>query len=71
MGKVRNVFQINFKIIKILFIRRTLIHYYYQWKSLPAVIQLEKVKEEKKRKWREKVWEILPNYDPIFDVIYN
>ncbi|KAK4876230.1 hypothetical protein RN001_012652 [Aquatica leii] len=47
-----------------------LLHYFYQWKSLPAVIALEKAKEAKKRKWREKVWEILPDYKPVIDNSY-
>ncbi|KAG5897473.1 hypothetical protein JTB14_031099 [Gonioctena quinquepunctata] len=48
--------------------RRILFHYFYQWRSLKAVNQLEKAKEQKKRKWREKVWEILPNYKPPTDL---
>ncbi|KAJ3660902.1 hypothetical protein Zmor_005329 [Zophobas morio] len=44
--------------------RRILFHSFYQWRSLPAVIQLEKSKEMKMKKWREKVWAILPNYKP-------
>ncbi|XP_074029729.1 uncharacterized protein isoform X2 [Leptinotarsa decemlineata] len=47
---------------------RILFHYFYQWKSLKAVNQLEKAKELKKRKWREKVWEILPDYLPVSDL---
>ncbi|XP_022918028.2 coiled-coil domain-containing protein 191 isoform X1 [Onthophagus taurus] len=49
------------------FERKILIHHFYLWKSLPAVIQLEKAKEAKKRKWREKVWEIIPDYKPYGD----
>ncbi|KAK9877049.1 hypothetical protein WA026_016078 [Henosepilachna vigintioctopunctata] len=37
---------------------------FFQWKSLPTVLKLEKVKEERKQKWRKKVWEILPDYQP-------
>lgn len=44
--------------------RRLLFQYFHQWRYLPTVIQLEKSKEETKRKWREKVWEILPDYRP-------
>ncbi|KAL1497294.1 hypothetical protein ABEB36_008283 [Hypothenemus hampei] len=44
--------------------RRLLFQYFYMWKSLPVIVQLEKAKEEKKRKWREKVWEIIPDYQP-------
>ncbi|XP_044272276.1 inner centromere protein-like [Tribolium madens] len=47
--------------------RRIVIHYFYQWRSLPAVIQLEKSKEQKMKKWREKVWEVLPDYKPPSD----
>ncbi|XP_066260537.1 coiled-coil domain-containing protein 191 [Euwallacea similis] len=43
-------------------IRRILFQYFYLWRSLPVVLKLERAKEEKKRKWREKVWEILPDY---------
>ncbi|KAK5645485.1 hypothetical protein RI129_006785 [Pyrocoelia pectoralis] len=46
---------------------RILIHYFYQWKSFPAIMVIERAKEEKKRKWREKVWEILPDYKPVLD----
>ncbi|KAF2905752.1 hypothetical protein ILUMI_00429 [Ignelater luminosus] len=46
---------------------RILLHYFYLWKLLPAVMKLEKAKEEKKRKWREKVWEILPDYTPAVE----
>ncbi|KAI4453224.1 hypothetical protein MML48_scaffold00002783 [Holotrichia oblita] len=49
--------------------RRILVQYFYQWKSLPAVIKLERAKEEKKRKWREKVWEIIPDYEPCTKMI--
>uniref|UniRef100_A0AAR5PN76 Sfi1 spindle body domain-containing protein n=1 Tax=Dendroctonus ponderosae TaxID=77166 RepID=A0AAR5PN76_DENPD len=44
--------------------RKLLFQCFYQWRSLPVVIQLEEAKEEKKRKWREKVWDILPDYRP-------
>ncbi|XP_030758707.1 coiled-coil domain-containing protein 191 [Sitophilus oryzae] len=44
--------------------RRMLFHYFYLWKSLPAVLQLEKARDERKRKWREKVWEVLPDFKP-------
>ncbi|RZC31882.1 calponin -likey domain-containing protein, partial [Asbolus verrucosus] len=44
--------------------RRMLFHFFYQWRSLPAVMQLEKAKEQKKKKWRERVWEVLPDYEP-------
>ncbi|XP_050304953.1 coiled-coil domain-containing protein 191 [Anthonomus grandis grandis] len=47
--------------------RKMLFQYFYQWRSLPAVLQLEKAKEERKRKWREKVWQILPDYRPPED----
>ncbi|KAF5291180.1 hypothetical protein FQA39_LY14422 [Lamprigera yunnana] len=46
---------------------RIKIHYFYQWRSFPAVMVIERAKEEKKRKWREKVWEILPDYKPVID----
>ncbi|XP_066155972.1 coiled-coil domain-containing protein 191 isoform X2 [Euwallacea fornicatus] len=42
--------------------RRMLFQYFHLWRSLPVVLKLERAKEEKKRKWREKVWEILPDY---------
>lgn len=41
---------------------RILFQYFYQWKTLPAVLQLERAKEEQRKKWREKVREILPDY---------
>ncbi|KAF5308499.1 hypothetical protein FQR65_LT06164 [Abscondita terminalis] len=44
-----------------------LLHYFYQWRALPAILIIERAKEEKKRKWREKVWEILPDYKPVID----
>ncbi|CAG9761157.1 unnamed protein product [Ceutorhynchus assimilis] len=50
------------------YIRRLLFQFFFQWRTLPAVLQLEKAKNEKKRKWREKVWEILPDYHPPEDV---
>ncbi|KAJ8920181.1 hypothetical protein NQ315_011842 [Exocentrus adspersus] len=56
------------KVAKRHYERRLLFHYFYLWRSLPAVIQLEKAKELKKRKWREKVWEIVPDYKPPEDV---
>ncbi|KAJ8928029.1 hypothetical protein NQ314_019440 [Rhamnusium bicolor] len=56
------------KIADIHYNRRMLFHYFYLWRSLPAVIQLEKAKELKKQKWREKVWEILPDYKPPEDI---
>lgn len=53
---------------QLLFFRRLLFHYFYLWRSLPAVMQLEKAKELKKRKWREKVWEVIPDYKPPEDM---
>jgi hypothetical protein len=50
--------------------RRILFHCFYQWRSLPAVLQLERSKEMKKKKWREKVWEVLPDYKPPTDEDY-
>ncbi|CAH1156216.1 unnamed protein product [Phaedon cochleariae] len=47
--------------------RKILFHYYHQWMSLKAVMELEKAKELRKRRWREKVWEILPDYKPPED----
>ncbi|CAH1998929.1 unnamed protein product [Acanthoscelides obtectus] len=46
------------------FCKKIVFHYFYQWKSLKMVLELERAKEMKKRKWREKVWEILPDYKP-------
>jgi hypothetical protein len=46
--------------------RRILFHCFYQWRSL----QLERSKEMKKKKWREKVWEVLPDYKPPTDEDY-
>lgn len=44
--------------------KRLLFYYFFQWKSLPHVNRLEKAKEERKQKWRQKVLEILPDYSP-------
>ncbi|XP_031350532.1 coiled-coil domain-containing protein 191-like [Photinus pyralis] len=49
---------------------RIRLHYFYQWKSYPAIMVIERAKEEKKRKWREKVWEVLPNYQPVLDTSF-
>lgn len=40
---------------------------FYQWKSLKIVVQLEKAKDLKKERWRQKVWEVLPDYQPPID----
>nr|CAI5866380.1 unnamed protein product [Callosobruchus analis] len=48
--------------------RKILFHYFYQWRSLKVVLELEKARELKKRRWREKVWEIIPDYRPPNDV---
>lgn len=64
MSYTVNIFE---KKINIFVFSRLLLHYFYQWKLLPAVMKLEKAKEEKKRKWREKVWEILPDYTPAVE----
>ncbi|KAL3268920.1 hypothetical protein HHI36_008007 [Cryptolaemus montrouzieri] len=44
--------------------RKLLFQSFFQWKSLPTVLKLEKAKEERKQKWRQKVWEILPDFKP-------
>ncbi|XP_072378211.1 uncharacterized protein [Diabrotica undecimpunctata] len=48
--------------------RWLLFHYFHLWRSLKAVNELLKAKELKKAKWRQKVWEILPDYKPVIDI---
>nr|CAH7755873.1 unnamed protein product [Callosobruchus chinensis] len=48
--------------------RKIVFHYFYQWRSLKVVLELEKARELKKRRWREKVWEIIPDYMPPIDI---
>nr|CAH7762288.1 unnamed protein product [Callosobruchus chinensis] len=50
------------------FNRKIVFHYFYQWRSLKVVLELEKARELKKRRWREKVWEIIPDYMPPIDI---
>ncbi|XP_044754658.1 coiled-coil domain-containing protein 191 [Coccinella septempunctata] len=44
--------------------RKLLFYSFFHWKSLPIVLKMEKVKEERKQKWRKKVLEILPDFCP-------
>lgn len=60
--------MITIPYIIIVYFRCLLFNCFYQWRSLKAVLELEKAKELKKQKWREKVWEILPDYRPPEDI---
>lgn len=44
--------------------RKLIFYSFFHWKSLPLVLKMEKVKEERKQKWRKKVLEILPDFNP-------
>lgn len=66
--KMINLREKRFDIAKNHYNRKLLVQYFYQWTTLPAVIQLEKAKDLKKRKWREQVSKILPNYRAPTDI---
>lgn len=37
------------------------------WQRLPQVLQLERETEERRQRWRMKIWELLPDYTPNRD----
>ncbi|KNC33839.1 hypothetical protein FF38_08988 [Lucilia cuprina] len=37
------------------------------WQRLPQILQLEKETEERRQRWRLKIWELLPDYTPNRD----
>ncbi|XP_073817031.1 uncharacterized protein [Musca autumnalis] len=37
------------------------------WQRLPQILQLEKETEERRQRWRMKIWELLPDYTPNRD----
>lgn len=37
------------------------------WQRLPQMLQLEKETEERRQRWRMKIWELLPDYNPVQD----
>ena len=34
------------------------------WHRLPMIVKLEKETEERRQRWRIKIWELLPDYMP-------
>lgn len=38
-----------------------------RWQRLPQMLQLEKETEERRQRWRMKIWELLPDYNPVQD----
>lgn len=34
------------------------------WQRLHAILQLERETDERRQKWRLKIWELLPDYQP-------
>lgn len=47
--------------------RQVMFAYFNRWQALPAVNRIERSKDERRRKWRQKVMEILPDYNPVRD----
>lgn len=37
------------------------------WQRLPQILQLERETEERRQRWRLKIWELLPDYTPNRD----
>lgn len=37
------------------------------WRLLPSLNEIERQRERRKNKWRNKVWEILPDYKPVIE----
>ncbi|XP_037904120.1 calponin homology domain-containing protein DDB_G0272472 [Hermetia illucens] len=37
------------------------------WRRLPQVLKIEKETEERRQRWRMKIWELLPDYKPNID----
>lgn len=38
-----------------------------RWQRLPQILILEKETEERRQRWRMKIWELLPDYTPVKD----
>jgi tRNA G37 N-methylase Trm5 len=51
--------------------RKLLTHYLKRWQQLPSVLHLEHEKEQRKQIWRNKVQEILPDFNPVLAMLDN
>jgi len=51
--------------------RKLLTHYLKRWQQLPSVLHLEHEKEQRKQIWRNKVQEILPDFNPVLAILDN
>ncbi|EDW11354.1 trichohyalin [Drosophila mojavensis] len=40
------------------------------WRRLPQILRLEKETEERRQRWRMKIWELLPDYKPREDSLW-
>ncbi|XP_055858956.1 putative protein tag-278 [Episyrphus balteatus] len=40
-----------------------------RWQQLPQILKLEKETNERRQRWRMKIWELLPDYTPNQDII--
>lgn len=40
------------------------------WQRLPQILRLEKETEERRQRWRMKIWELLPDYKPREDSLW-
>lgn len=38
-----------------------------RWQRLPTILKIEKETEQRRQKWRMKIWELLPDYRPLND----
>lgn len=48
-----------------LYFRVLLFQCLHNWRSLPDIMRIERIQNERKRKWRLRVAEILSDYDPL------
>lgn len=40
------------------------------WRRLPQILKIEKETEERRQRWRMKIWELLPDYKPREDSLW-
>jgi hypothetical protein len=50
--------------MKMIFLRQLKWKVLEHWQRLPAITKIEKETEMRRLRWRNKIWELLPDYTP-------
>lgn len=57
--------SIDFVKLHLIISRLILFQSFESWRSFPALMEIERIQNERKRKWRLRVAQILSDYDPL------